>query len=218
VNEVLNRQKRAAITANPSAHRLTRIMAPGANTNYSFRRVGWRVSKNRKERVSLCVAAHRNIAGVFLFWRETDRYRLQRGRWHWYEAVRDEFHWAPTKREAWAIIERKIAKQQAPDHTSQLSSFPGPLPIDEGGAGSTTSASDTKEQHKTTRRKQMRQALREQCEEATWSCCALDESDAVILRRPSGRCPQHANRLEHNRVDARGLLRGTAVSAVRVAA
>jgi hypothetical protein len=78
-----------AIKADPEKHRMTRIMAAGASTNYTY----WpasvrRVSKKREDRIRFCVSKGRNAAGFFLLWRQVDRYKLVKGRWKWFETER----------------------------------------------------------------------------------------------------------------------------------
>ena len=110
-----SRQRELAdIQANPAEHRLTRLMSKGANTGYVYWPAGERlIGETRKERTSYCVAKHKNAAGVFLLWRQVDRYRRKRGRWHWYEAARHDFQWASTKQEARQLAQRKADKAKA---------------------------------------------------------------------------------------------------------
>lgn len=103
-----------AIKANPGKHRLTRIMAYGRTTNYRYWPAGETVRKSRKEKTSFCVAVSKNAAGVYLIWRQVDRYKMVRARWRWYEAERYDFQWASTRNEARAIAARKAAKAKEP--------------------------------------------------------------------------------------------------------
>lgn len=107
-------QALAKITANPDKHRMTRLMARGSNTGYRYYAAGERIiGKTRKEKIRFCRATHKNAAGVFLIWRQVDRYKLVRGKWSWHEAQRFDFQWAPTKAEAKDLCRRKAEKTNA---------------------------------------------------------------------------------------------------------
>ena len=107
------RRELEAIKANPDKHRLTRIMTAGRNTGYVYWSAGQRmIGKTRKEKESYCVAKHKNAAGVFLMWRQVDRYKKARGKWGWHEAQRYDFQWFPTKKEAREIAAKKAERRK----------------------------------------------------------------------------------------------------------
>ena len=101
------------IKADPARHRLTRIMAKGAGTNYSY----WpgstrRLSKQREDRIWFCHTKHRNAAGVYLMWRQVNHYRLTKGRWTWHAAERSDFQWTDSKPEARNIMASKATRDR----------------------------------------------------------------------------------------------------------
>ena len=118
VREVWNDLQRARrereleeIKADPAKHRLTRIMGPGASTGYSYHPAGKeRIGKRREERWMFCVAKHKNAAGVYLMWRQVERYKLVRGKWSWHETQRFDFQWSMSKKELHEIAAKKAAR------------------------------------------------------------------------------------------------------------
>lgn len=98
------------IKADPNKHRLTRILSEGANTGYVYWPAGQRSVGKRLEKTRFCVAKYKNAAGVFLIWRQVDKFKKVRGRWSWFQAERFDFQWSPTKKEAREIAARKAAK------------------------------------------------------------------------------------------------------------
>lgn len=108
------RRQLEAIKAAPEKHRLTRIMAEGSGTNWTYVPAGKERKGKRVElRHSFCVAKRKNAAGVFLMWRQVDTFKLKRGKWTWHQAERFDFQWSPTKAEALVLIERKATKWKA---------------------------------------------------------------------------------------------------------
>lgn len=99
-----------AIRGNPDRHRLTRIMSAGSGTGYTFAAGPATQTKRKRERTLFCVAKRKNAAGVFLIWRQVDRYKRKAGRWQWIESERFDFQWTPTRREGLDLIRRKARK------------------------------------------------------------------------------------------------------------
>lgn len=99
------------IKAAPEKHRLTRILAAGANTGYRYHDAGTRkINKKRKDYIRFCRSTHKNAAGVYLIWRQVDQHKLMRGKWTWFETERFDFQWAPTKAEASQIAKKKAER------------------------------------------------------------------------------------------------------------
>jgi hypothetical protein len=97
------------IEANPEAHRLTRLMAPGKRADYSCFRAGERqINARKRELTHMCRATNKNASGVYLIWREVHRQRLVRGKWKTVEARRLDFQWAPKE-----LARRKAAGLRA---------------------------------------------------------------------------------------------------------
>jgi hypothetical protein len=61
------RDQLAKIQKDPEAHRLTRLMAPGARLSYRYEDGG---EDHTGRTVRFCWACHRNAAGYFLAWRQ----------------------------------------------------------------------------------------------------------------------------------------------------
>jgi hypothetical protein len=57
----------ARIRSDPKAHRLTRLMAPGAKLSYRYTAGG---TDHTGRTVRFCWSVHRNAAGFFLAWKE----------------------------------------------------------------------------------------------------------------------------------------------------
>ena len=87
-------------------------MAPGKHAGYSWWPAGtMRISRRREDRIRFCVSTHRNAAGVYLIWRQVDRFKREgKARWAWFETERFDFQWADSKVEAREIAYRKATK------------------------------------------------------------------------------------------------------------
>lgn len=124
----------AAVKANPEKHRMTRLMAAGASTGYTYVSAGEKkIGSKKMEQTKFCRASHKNAAGVFLIWRQVDRYKRRpkgrrdqlRGRgWEWYETQRYDFQWAPTRAEAMALIRRKAERHKADAKAAAIAKLP----------------------------------------------------------------------------------------------
>jgi hypothetical protein len=66
-DQARQRERLREIRKDPEAHRLTRLMAPGARASYRYEDGG---KDHTGRTVRFCWACHRNAAGYFLAWRE----------------------------------------------------------------------------------------------------------------------------------------------------